>query len=134
MISSSDRLRPVIAVCVLLLLASALAACGPADPGVRSMAAADAVDELATRTVIDVRTPAEVAEGAVRGALNVDFQAPGFRERIAELDRDGRYLLYCRTGNRSGQAAAIMEDLGFTDVVDAGGFAALAAAGAPVTR
>lgn len=116
---------------VVLALAAVLAGCGATAPGVRNVAAADAVREIGSRVVIDVRTPAEVADGIVDGALNIDFQAPGFRERISELDRGGAYLLYCRTGNRSAQAAAIMDELGFTDVIDGGGFAALVAAGAP---
>lgn len=121
-----------------LLLAVLLAACGatataPGAGAVRQVPAAQAVAELPSRVVIDVRTPAETAEdGMVAGALNIDFQAPDFRERVGQLDRDGRYLLYCRTGNRSAQAARVMAELGFTDVVDAGGFSDLVTAGAPV--
>lgn len=120
-------------VSVLLLIVVLLTACASEAAGVRTLPAAEAVAEIGSRTVIDVRTPAELTDGMVAGALNIDFSAPNFRDRIAALDRNGRYLLYCRTGNRSGQAAAIMRDLGFTDVVDAGGFEALAAAGAPTT-
>ena len=52
--------------------------------------------------------------------------------QIAELDTGGSYLLYCRSGRRSAVAAERMAQAGFTDVVDAGGFQALADAGAPV--
>jgi phage shock protein E len=119
-----------------LFVATALALIGCSAPatdgsGIRTAPAGEAVVELANRTVIDVRTPAETADGMIAGALNIDFSGPGFRDRIAALDRDGRYLLYCRTGNRSAQAASIMRELGFTDVVDAGGYDALVAAGAP---
>ncbi|HSM38355.1 MAG TPA: rhodanese-like domain-containing protein [Candidatus Limnocylindrales bacterium] len=116
-----------------MILALMLVACGGEAPGVRTVSAAAAVAELGSRTVIDVRTPAELGAGMITGALNIDLQAADFRDLVSALDRSGRYLLYCRTGNRSGQAAAIMRDLGFTDVIDAGGFAALAAAGAPTT-
>jgi rhodanese-related sulfurtransferase len=120
-----------------LVLALLLAACGgpavaPGAGTVRELSAAQAVAELPSRVIIDVRTPAETADGMLAGALNIDFQAPDFRERIGQLDRDASYLLYCRTGNRSAQAAAVMAELGFADVVDAGGFAELVAAGAPV--
>lgn len=126
-------MRRILVLLTILLATSALAACGaPATAGVRTVSAADAVAELDSRTIIDVRTPEETAQGMVAGALNIDLQAGDFRDRIAELDRDGRYLLYCRSGNRSAQAATIMSELGFTDVVDAGGFDALVAAGAPV--
>lgn len=118
-------------ILVVLLGVAVLPACGSATGGVRTLSPDRAVAELASRTVIDVRTPAEVAQGTIAGATNIDLQAPDFRDRISELDRGGRYLLFCRSGNRSAQAAAIMDDLGFTDVVDAGGFSALVAAGAP---
>lgn len=126
-------MRRTLVLLTVLLATAVLAACGaPAAAGVRTVPAADAVAELDSRTVIDVRTPEETAQGMVAGALNIDLQSGDFRDRVAELDRDGRYLLYCRSGNRSAQAAAIMSELGFADVVDAGGFDALVAAGAPV--
>ena len=40
---------------------------------------------------------------------------------IADLPASGSYVVYCRSGNRSAQAVAQMEQLGFTDVFDAGG-------------
>ena len=125
------RMRHLLPLLVLLLLAGVVAACGSSTTGVRTMSAADAVDEIGSRTVIDVRTPAEVAQGMIAGAINIDIGSSYFRARIEALDRDGRDLLYCRTGNRSAQAASVMLELGFTDVVDAGGFDALVAAGAP---
>jgi len=119
---------------VALAMALTLAACGAPvgeAPGVRTVAAAEAVEQLGGRTIIDVRTPAETVAGMLDGAVNIDIGAADFSDRIASLDRDGSYLLYCRSGNRSAQAASIMRDLGFTDVIDAGGFDSLAAAGAP---
>ncbi len=123
----------------LLLAPAALlvASCAGASAAPRVLAAADAVNLLEDNDdviVIDVRTPAEFAQGHVAGAELIDIQAPDFRERIAELDRDGSYFVYCRTGNRSATAVSIMADLGFTDVVDARGLAELAQAGAPTAR
>ena len=101
--------------------------------GVRTVSASEAVTVLASRVVIDVRSPAEVAEGAITGATVLDFNAGEFEAKIGEFDRNAAYLVYCRSGNRSGQAVAIMKDLGFTDVIDAGAFSDLQAAGAPTT-
>lgn len=81
-------------------------------------------------TVIDVRTPDEYAAGHLTGALNIDVNADTFDERVAELPRDGSYVVYCRTGSRSAEAAARMADLGFTGIADAGAFDELVAAGA----
>jgi phage shock protein E len=102
--------------------------------GVRTMSASEAVQVLDSRVVIDVRSPAEVAEGAIVGATVLDFNAGEFEAKIGDYDRSAAYLVYCRSGNRSGQAVAIMKELGFTDVIDAGAYSDLAAAGAPTTK
>lgn len=78
-------------------------------------------DAPADLVVLDVRTSEEFAEGHLEGATMIDFYAPDFADRIAELDPDVPYLLYCRSGNRSGQAATLMRDLGFSDVADVDG-------------
>lgn len=85
-------------------------------------------------TLVDVRTPAEYAEGHLEGAVNIDAQEAGFVARAAEeLDPVGSYILYCRTGSRSAAAAKQLRVLGFTDVVDAGSLEEAArATGLPV--
>lgn len=74
-----------------------------------------------SRTLLDVRTPAEYAEGHLRDAVNADMSDPGFATWLADQPRDAAYAIYCRSGNRSGQVAAQMRELGFTDVVDLDG-------------
>jgi rhodanese-related sulfurtransferase len=101
--------------------------------GVRTVSASEAVKVLDSRVVIDVRGPDEVAEGAIVGATVLDFNAGEFQAKIGDYDRNAAYLVYCRSGNRSGQAVVIMKELGFTDVIDAGAYVDLAAAGAPTT-
>ena len=84
-------------------------------------------------TILDVRTPAEFAEGHISRAVVVDIQDPGFGTAISQFDRSATYLVYCHSGNRSGQATAVMAALGFTRVNNLdGGISAWAAAGAPV--
>jgi len=101
--------------------------------GVRTVSATEAVKVLDSRVVIDVRGPDEVAEGAIVGATVLDFNAGEFQAKIGGYNRNAAYLVYCRSGNRSGQAVAIMKELGFTDVIDAGAYVDLAAAGAKTT-
>ena len=120
----------------LVVLLAVVAGCssGSAEGvGVRTVSATEAVKALESRVVIDVRSPAEVAEGAITGATVLDFNAGEFEAKIGNYDRNAAYLVYCRSGNRSGQAVAIMKELGFTDVIDAGAFSDLQAAGAPTT-
>ena len=86
-------------------------------------------------TTLDVRTPAEFAAGHVPGAVNIDLEDPSFRDRIAALDKNHSYVVYCHTGNRSGQATEQMHQLGFKHVYDVqGGLTAWTQAGLPVTR
>lgn len=93
--------------------------------GIRLVNAQEGADILANPpddlVVLDVRTPAEFAEGHIEGAMMIDFNGPDFADQVAELDPDAPYLLYCRSGNRSGQAASIMDELGFADVADVDG-------------
>lgn len=71
--------------------------------------------------VIDVRTVAEYQTGHARNSLNIDFYSPNFLEEIKKLDKEKSYRLYCRSGNRSGQAEGLMKQMGFKDVINIGG-------------
>lgn len=87
------------------------------EPG----AALELLGDGSDRVLIDVRTPEEYDEAHLDGALLIDFYRDDFEAAISELDRDQPYVIYCRSGNRSGQARELMADLGFTDVADIGG-------------
>lgn len=73
--------------------------------------------------ILDVRTAEEFQEGHVMGAKNLDWFQPSFKDEIAKYDKDARYKLYCRSGNRSGQAMQLMRSLGFKDVENLGSVA-----------
>lgn len=64
--------------------------------------------------VLDVRTPAEIAQGKIEGAIELDFYSRDFAQKVAALDKSKTYLVYCRSGNRSGQACSSMQQQGFT--------------------
>lgn len=67
--------------------------------------------------VIDVRTPDEIAQtGAIENSINIDFKASDFKEKISALDKDKEYILFCKSGNRSGQASKIMAVMGFSNI------------------
>jgi len=71
--------------------------------------------------ILDVRTPQEYSDERLANSVNLDFYSESFRDELNELDKTKTYVVYCRSGNRSGQAIAIMEELGFQQVYDAGG-------------
>ena len=136
---------PVLAIVTLILLL-AVSACGSPsetstdDPGtsirvVEPVDASELLDDGTDRILIDVRTPEEFDEARLDGALLIDFYRDDFEAAIDELDRDQAYVIYCRSGNRSGQAREIMAQLGFTDVADIdGGILAWDADGLPTVR
>lgn len=63
--------------------------------------------------LLDVRTPKEFEDGHIQGALLLDYHSSDYVERLKALDREKTYLIYCRSGNRSGKSLAIFEKLGF---------------------
>ncbi len=68
--------------------------------------------------LVDVRTPEEYAEGHLKGAVNINFKKRTFPDFITAIDKNKPVLIYCRSGNRSGKAALIMQSLGFKEVQD----------------
>lgn len=105
------RIRVLFAALASLLLVAGLAACS-STPSIE--VSPDAV-------IVDVRTPEEYAAGHLDGAVNINLQSGAFEDEISQLPADGVYIVYCRSGNRSAQAVAIMDGLGFANVTDAGG-------------
>ena len=68
--------------------------------------------------LLDIRTPAEIEDGHLPGAVDLNFRDPGFADKLSRLDRNRTYLIYCRTANRTGQAFELMTSMGFTKVYD----------------
>lgn len=63
---------------------------------------------------LDVRTPAEYAEGHIAGSLNVDVTSPDFVQRVQQQVPKGKTIaLYCRSGRRSKMAAAQLLKQGY---------------------
>lgn len=84
---------------------------------------------------IDVRTPKEIAEGSIEGALKVDFKNDDFEQKILELDTSKTYYVYCRSGRRSDRARNFMVNHGFRDVYNVtGGIIEWQKAGYPLVR
>ena len=85
--------------------------------------------------IIDVRTPAEFEGEHIENATNIDFYSETFREMLNTLDKDKTYLIYCRSGNRSGSTLDIMAELNFKEVYNvSGGIIAWNAEGLPTVK
>ena len=65
--------------------------------------------------IIDVRTPEEYASGHVEKAINLDYYSETFKDELNKLDKNKTYLIYCRSGHRSGETLSVMEELGFRE-------------------
>jgi rhodanese-related sulfurtransferase len=64
--------------------------------------------------LLDVRTLEEVEEGIIPNAVHIDiYGGQEFLNELEKLDKSKNYYVYCRSGNRSGQACAIMQSIGF---------------------
>ena len=75
--------------------------------------------------ILDVRSPQELAEGSIPGHIMINMFDPSFQEEIQKLDKTKTYLIYCRSGNRSGQTCAMMSQMGFGELYNlAGGIGA----------
>jgi phage shock protein E len=63
--------------------------------------------------LLDVRTPAEYAEGHLPGSINIPHTE--LASRVAELSdsRDRDIVVYCRTGRRTELALGVLKDAGF---------------------
>jgi phage shock protein E len=85
--------------------------------------------------VVDVRTADECQQGIIPGALLLDFyQEEKMKQAMANWDPSRTYLVYCRSGGRSGQTLDLMKARGFKRVYHLeGGMNAWSRAGSPVT-
>jgi rhodanese-related sulfurtransferase len=85
--------------------------------------------------LLDVRTPEEIEEGKLNGAVNIDFNNTNYKKEIESLDKEKTYFVYCAKGGRSSKAYAIMKASGFKNVYDMdGGYEAWDDAGFPVVK
>lgn len=114
--------RPVFVVLMLLFVVSACSSTATVDQQIADVTAAEAagiIEENAGNgefAILDIRTPEEYAAGKIEGSTNIDFYATDFREQLDALDKDTHYLVYCNSGNRSGQSLSDFQDLGFARV------------------
>ena len=78
--------------------------------------------------IVDVRTPEEFADGHYPGAINIPHETILDGLNQLGVTADTAVILYCRSGNRSGQAEQVLQEKGFTEARNAGGLDALLSA------
>lgn len=68
--------------------------------------------------LVDVREPGEFAGGTAKGAINIPLGSVA--SQLEKFKGKENIIVFCRSGNRSGQAKIILEQNGFTNVVNGG--------------
>lgn len=109
-------------VCAVLLPAPLVGCASPGPSAERQAVPSSSAAAL----LVDVRTPQEFAAGHLAGAVNVPVESEGFAVAVAELAAGAPVAVYCRSGNRSAQAAALLAQEQ-VEVTDLGGYEQAAA-------
>lgn len=109
-----------------LLLSLILVGCSAQQPqaSFRQISMEQAVIMMAEEEnyiILDVRTESEFASGHIPGAILIPNETIGTEEIVQLPDKDQLILVYCRSGNRSKQAADKLARLGYTNIVEFGG-------------
>tara|TARA_R110002096_G_scaffold97694_12_gene217732 strand:+ start:3177 stop:3578 length:402 start_codon:yes stop_codon:yes gene_type:complete len=102
------------------------------DDTIKTISAKQALVQVVKEpgVIIDVRTKDEYNAGHLtKSEFQYDVTTGEFESKISSLDKSKTYYLYCRSGNRSGKAAVIMKEKGFTNVYNIGGYSTLISAG-----
>jgi len=115
--------RFVLLIAILIIFITACSKKNDTKPSFTSISMSEAKDRMEKEEgyiIVDVRTEEEFNEGHIPGAVLIPNESIG--DEIPELnDKNQLIFVYCRSGNRSKQAASKMVGLGYTNVVEIGG-------------
>ncbi len=85
--------------------------------------------------LIDIRTPDEFNSGHIQDAININFYGKDFESEMYRVGKNFHVLIYCASGNRSGQALNRLNSANFKSIEDLkGGIRAWVASGNPITK
>ena len=117
----------------LLFLSSACSQAPKSQPGDVDIETFQKLMDKKGAQLVDVRTAEEYGEAHIPEATNYDFYGDNFEQQLMTLDPGKPVLLYCRSGNRSGQALEMLKERGFKEVYNLeDGLLAWKKAGQPV--
>ena len=111
----------IAALGAMLLLSGCGGEKAPAYRQVSPAEAADLMESQSDYIILDVRTQAEYDQGHIPGAVCIPNETIGDGDLPALPDKAQLILVYCRSGNRSKQAAQKLADAGYTNIVEFGG-------------
>lgn len=125
-------MKRVLMIAVFSILAMTVSACSSQAVSLISPDnyVSQYVESSTDHILIDVRTPQEFDSGYIDGAVNIPLDQ--LEMRLAEIPSDIPVVVYCRSGNRSAQAATILSQNDYTEIYDLGGVISWTAAGYPL--
>ena len=71
--------------------------------------------------IVDVRSLEEVKTGIIQDAIHIEWTQIDKEINNIDITKNQPIYLYCRSGNRSGKAVDILKNLGYVNVINAGG-------------
>lgn len=113
----------ILKICTVMLLLL-VPGCGSGSGGFTSISMEEAAKRMAQESgyvLLDVRTEAEFKDGHIPGAINIPNETIGGEPISLLPNKEAKIYVYCRSGNRSKQAAKKLTEQGYADVVEIGG-------------
>lgn len=137
-----QRAAPCLAVAVLVMACNQPSSGGQSaglsiQSTVESLSVTQLTEHLQEEDtiVLDIRTAKEFEAGHIKGALNIDYFADDFKQRINALDKSKTYIVHCKSGGRSGRSMELFQALGFQNILHLeSGFRGWQQAGLPVVK
>lgn len=78
--------------------------------------------DLNNSVVIDVRTKKEFDRGHLKNAVNIPHTEIKEKIKSHVVDKNRKVVVYCRSGRRSGIAKDILDEMGYRNVINGGGY------------
>ena len=129
---------PIFIICLGFILPSLSAQDSTRILTVSAKEAADLIDKHngdSNFAILDIRTPGEFQSGHLQSAILIDFYSQTFVDRLRQLDKGKKFLIYCRTGNRSARSLEIFKKLKFQKIYHmANGISTWYSEGFPVVK
>ena len=120
-----------------MILSTSIASGCKTSPEIASVTAQQFNSEIKgdNKTILDVRTPEEYADGHIDNAININVLSPDFPERASKsISKKDTVYVYCRSGKRSLDAAQKLSRLGYKVVNLKDGIMGWQESGFPVTK
>jgi rhodanese-related sulfurtransferase len=129
---------PIFIICLGFILPSLSAQDSTRIIAVSAKEAADLIDKHVGDSdfaVLDIRTPGEFQSGHLKNAILIDFYSQTFADQLSRLDKEKKFLIYCRSGNRSARSLEIFKKLKFQKIYHmANGISTWNSEGFPVVK